>query len=348
MDSPSSSREVVTAPRRQTTEVSYKFQRLRERLRQAVLTGQLKGKLPGERALAKAYNCNAKTLSKALTDLAAEGLLDRSIGRGTYVKGSAPAEEELKPWLVLGSGAPSDHEIVRLLAAHNPRCQLVVGVPSNRPSFLNQFSAIIDLSGTCPDTLLRDLVVRAVPLVAIDTEPRTFSLDSVIADLTHGAARIAREAVQLGHTRIGTIELPSHSSFTTSVRSAVGARGTVDSFSISDAVRAADDGVTVLICSSISSAANVLAHLAAAGIPVPGRVSVAAVGLAGASVPCTGAYVNLEAAISQAAALLADRQPRRPATLWLAPRFADHGTLASPALRSSAELGIATAAMLAQ
>src|SRR5436309_9081279 len=75
--------------------LSYKFQRLRERLREAVASGELSGKLPGERELAKRFKANPKTLSKALTDLAAEGLLDRSIGHGTYVRGSAPATEQL-------------------------------------------------------------------------------------------------------------------------------------------------------------------------------------------------------------------------------------------------------------
>src|SRR5215211_3802276 len=79
-----------TADAAPTGSLSYKFQRLREKLRAAILSGEFQGKLPGERALAQRFNVNAKTLSKALTDLAAEGLLDRSIGRGTYVKGSAP------------------------------------------------------------------------------------------------------------------------------------------------------------------------------------------------------------------------------------------------------------------
>src|SRR6478752_2204251 len=74
--------------RRKADGLSYKFQRLRERLRSAVTNGELQGKLPGERTLARRFHVNAKTLSKALTDLAAEGLLDRSIGRGTYVKGT--------------------------------------------------------------------------------------------------------------------------------------------------------------------------------------------------------------------------------------------------------------------
>jgi DNA-binding GntR family transcriptional regulator len=75
--------------------LSYKFQRLRERLRQAVASGELNGKLPGERELARRFKANPKTLSKALTDLAAEGLLERAVGRGTYVRGAAPAKPSL-------------------------------------------------------------------------------------------------------------------------------------------------------------------------------------------------------------------------------------------------------------
>src|SRR5690349_23436561 len=77
--------------RGQDVRLSYKFQRLRERLRAAVASGELSGKLPGERQLAKKFHVNAKTLSKALTDLAAEGLLERNIGRGTFVKSSSSA-----------------------------------------------------------------------------------------------------------------------------------------------------------------------------------------------------------------------------------------------------------------
>src|ERR1700712_1479343 len=66
--------------------LSYKFQRLRERIRAAIDAGELAGKLPGERSLARQFNVNAKTLSKALTDLAAEGVLKRNIGLGTFVR----------------------------------------------------------------------------------------------------------------------------------------------------------------------------------------------------------------------------------------------------------------------
>src|SRR5579862_948748 len=91
------------APLRRTQSgMSYKFQRLREKIRNAVTSGELSGKLPGERELARRFHVNAKTLSKALTDLAAEGLLHRSIGRGTFVKGQEPQDIAAQgAWLLL-------------------------------------------------------------------------------------------------------------------------------------------------------------------------------------------------------------------------------------------------------
>lgn len=72
--------------------LSYKFQRLREQIRQAIAGGEFKGQLPGERCLGRRFNANAKTINKALCDLSREGLLVRHIGRGTFVAGSEGTE----------------------------------------------------------------------------------------------------------------------------------------------------------------------------------------------------------------------------------------------------------------
>src|SRR5437762_5318712 len=86
----------------QDDRLSNKFQRLRERLRQAIASGELTGKLPGERQLSRRFRVNAKTLSKALTDLAAEGLLERSIGRGTFVRGHhTDGQASDETWLIV-------------------------------------------------------------------------------------------------------------------------------------------------------------------------------------------------------------------------------------------------------
>ena len=72
----------------ESEKLSYKFQRLREAIRGAILSGELSDKLPGERELARRFGANAKTISKALTDLTSEGLLVRQVGRGTFVADS--------------------------------------------------------------------------------------------------------------------------------------------------------------------------------------------------------------------------------------------------------------------
>src|SRR5438045_559041 len=120
--------------RGQDVRLSYKFQRLRERLRQAIASGELHGKLPGERQLARRFRVNAKTLSKALTDLAAEGLLERSIGRGTFVKGSTDSASSsasgnttaTERWLIVCDEQLADAPIVRqLVQASGGTAQIV-------------------------------------------------------------------------------------------------------------------------------------------------------------------------------------------------------------------------------
>jgi len=58
--------------------------RVRERLRVAILEGKLTGKLPGERALAKTYDCNVKTVAKALRSLP-DGWIECRVGVGRFV-----------------------------------------------------------------------------------------------------------------------------------------------------------------------------------------------------------------------------------------------------------------------
>ena len=42
-------------------------------------------KLPSIRVLAKQYNCNPKTICRALNDLVSDGIIRRNLGRGYYV-----------------------------------------------------------------------------------------------------------------------------------------------------------------------------------------------------------------------------------------------------------------------
>ena len=321
------------------TRLSYKFQRLREKIRRAVESGELSGKLPGERALAKRFHVNAKTLSKALTDLAAEGLLDRSIGRGTYVKGSAPAAPVEGRWLLLCDAADADSPLVRMLAAANPDTHVASLGASDpvRPSFLNQFSAVIDLAATTPDALLREFVVRSLPLVAVGREPRTYSTSCVVVDAALGAARLGRDLMLAGHRRLAVVEPAAGDAplarglRQAAVRCAPDATVDACAASAADVRTMIEHGVTAFVCDCPASAAAVRRELDRLGANVPGQVSlaVAAAACDAADAPCSGYFVPCRQMADAVVSLLRDTAASaRPAAVWLVGEFVDRGTTA--------------------
>ena len=326
-----------------SSRMSYKYQRLREKLRQAVASGELSGKLPGERALAKRFHVNAKTLSKALTDLAAEGLLDRSIGRGTYVRGTAPPPSAPPRWLVLCDD-PADAGIACLLDVfRNAHGDLHVAAsastPDMRPSFLNGVGAVIDLAANTPEAFLRDLVVRNLPVVAVNREPRTYSTHAVLVDVVLGAQRVARGLLCAGHRRIATVEPQGSNTLSQAVRHFASRYRTngevsVETLSPADvgtvAAALAENGITAVVCDCVRTANLVKESLEAAGVEVPGRLSLAAIGcLCGGKIacPCSGYFVDCEPLAGAVVQLLEGGPPPRPTVLWLVGEFLDRGTM---------------------
>jgi len=319
---------------RRQSGLSYKFQRLREKIRRAVETGELSGKLPGERSLARRFRVNAKTLSKALTDLAAEGVLDRSIGRGTFVKGSIPAQAPpLECWLALSS--PGDHDdcLLAHLREVCPGIQVETSVKTMRPSFLNQFTAVLSLSASTPADVLRDLLVRNMAVVAINHEPKAYSTPAVLPDLTLGISRLGRDLVLAGHRRLGALEPRDSTTVARTLRQTAGryvADATVDSAEPAQAATLVDSGITALVCSSASDARQARAALAARGINVPSEVSLASVGCMCAQSSCSGYLVECRQIADAAIGLLREAHSR-PVTLWLAGSWIERGTLAPTA-----------------
>ena len=316
--------------------LSYKFQRLREKLRHAITSGELQGKLPGERALARRFNVNAKTLSKALTDLAAEGLLERSIGRGTFVRGSTPepAPAAADKWLLICDADQLDAPIVKQLQAANPEAQPIVvdEVDGIRPSFLNPFRAVVDLASATPAPFLRDLVVRNMQLVAVGREPRTYSMHAVLMDGENAVVSIARDLMLAGHRRIAAVEARNSMFVSESLRKAAqryAPEAEIDRCFPGDVRCLVDHGVTAMVCDSVTAASRVLEQLATMEVAVPAKVSVAAVGYVGSDYPCSGYYVSWPQAAEAILQLLRDR-PARPTTLWIPGRFMDQGTIAPP------------------
>lgn len=309
---------------------SYKFQRLREKLREAIRGGEFAGKLPGERALAKRFHVNAKTLSKALTDLAAEGLLDRSIGRGTYVKGTAPADTGGGRWLLVCDPGRADDCLAGHLRAVNPQVEVTTDVANVRPSYVNQFQAVIDAAAATPESFLRDLVVRNVPVVAVGHEPRTYSVHTVLADVALGVSQLGRDLLLAGHRRLAAVESPGATLAAHTLRQAAARYApdaVVDGCGPEDVVAMVNDGVTAIVCDSAGSAERVRLTLERRGIGVPDGVSLVAVGCVCDRPTCTGHFVRCGQVVESIARLIREA-PARPATLWLAGEFVDGGTLA--------------------
>jgi DNA-binding transcriptional regulator YhcF (GntR family) len=312
--------------------LSYKFQRLREKLRAAIASGELSGRLPGERKLARKFRVNAKTLSKALTDLAAEGLLDRSIGRGTFVKGTdassmSPTAEK---WLIICEPQQANSAVVQRLLSANPEAQCVTGMPPQRPSFLNSFKAAVIFSGDATEAFIRDLVVRNVAVVVAGREPSTYSTHAVLIDRSHGAAMVARDLMLAGHRRIAVMEAPGSTELTSAIRQ------TARRYAPDAAIEAICDGevpaairqeTTAVICDSSDAADRVRKSLEELQLEVPRHVSLAIIGSGDAECQCSGYVVSSEQFSQAIIEILRDNTAKRPVTLLLSGQSIDCGTI---------------------
>ena len=324
-----SASNVPRAPRGGT---QYKFQRMRERLRAAIASGELHGKLPGERLLARRFKVNAKTLSKSLTDLAAEGVLERVIGLGTFVRGHVEHSAKARRWLVVNSTGDAAADLIEAITNQNPDCEIISEVSGVRPSYLGQFAGVIDLSPHTSDEFLRDLMVRNVPVVLVNREPGALSLHAVSVDIALGGARLAREMLLAGHRRLMTVEQRGSSVLTHAVRQ-VAARYASDAVienCFPEEIRAIfGSGATGVICESAQAGAAVRQAAAAAGVQIPAQISLGAVGSCREPVPCSGYFASVAELASAIAGILRNAQPSRPTVLWLNGEWRDAGTILS-------------------
>jgi hypothetical protein len=261
--------------------------------------------------------------------LAAEGLLERSIGRGTYVKGSVPVDEVGEKWLIVCDPDQSQHPVLQALLRMNGQAQVAHDVKRARPSFVNQFTAVVDFARNTPEEFLRDLRVRGESVVAVDREPRVYSVDAVLPDRTLGTQRVARGLLLAGHRQFAAVERQGCRSVCEALRTVVSrfdASATVDSCYPEEVGHLLDYGITAVVCDSPESAQRVMGILDRIGRGVPGQISVAAVGYGGAGVACDGTYADAQKTAEAVVVLLRDKQARGPATLWMAGGDVEVGT----------------------
>jgi DNA-binding LacI/PurR family transcriptional regulator len=203
--------------------LSYKFQRVRERLRQAIENNELTEKLPGERELSRRYGANPKTINKALTDLATEGLLVRHVGRGTFVSrstggksGSVPAEQLTFGFVVPAEGLNAcaqelyrrtaavlrgqGHELQQITIPNEARGEL-----SGRRLSADRLRAFDGLAlfgfRPCP-ALLASAAREHVPVVMAGNQHDQLRTAAVLVDYAQGAFELCQHLIYLGHKEI--------------------------------------------------------------------------------------------------------------------------------------------------
>lgn len=195
--------------------LSYKFQRLREDIRRAVTQGEYTGRLPGERTLGRRFGANAKTINKALSDLTAEGLLIRQIGRGTFVASrDSAAQSDLRVTHVLADApteltAMSDvtsglKNVERLASAPDEKGQWTLNawpVGRRRDSKALVMWVSDPLSRPTPrmmPPLAAELHRRQVPVLMIGAASATERTNCVAPDYSDAGYRIAEHLLQCG------------------------------------------------------------------------------------------------------------------------------------------------------
>lgn len=346
---------------------NYKYQRLREHLRDAIARGELQGKLPGERVLAQRYQVNAKTINKALSDLASDGLLVRYIGRGTFVKPPGQAAPGVTassrtfawagPWNgPAGTTTSLFHEAAERFRTHGYRLERVlfprdtgpvVSETHFPPRLLRRIAGLALFDAQPSDDLLAVLNRRHIPLVLTSNRHPRVRTGAVLPDYAHGVFELTGHLIQLGHRRIQLIVgedlLPGAESaeggYVAAMRRyGLGPRPTL-------VIRPGFDGLdilpmtqgpTALLCVGGRVARDAIQHLQRHGLNVPEQISVAT--LTESSAPglprpdMTLYEVSTERLVHWTAELLLDAQAgQRPRVAIVPGSLRAGGTTASPA-----------------
>lgn len=316
---------VVRAP----SDTSYKFQRLRERIRAAIESGDLAGKLPGERLLARRFHVNAKTLSKALTDLAAEGVLQRSIGRGTFVADQQDQPPVAARCLILTDDQPTP--LVRELLRLNSDARCIEIGERVRPSLLGHGAIVINASASTPDELYRDLMVRGIPIVETTSAHPLYSTAGVLPDRYHAAFDLARKLILMGHQYIAAVDSPGESTIANAAslaRDTYNPRARIAAIDERGVLSAVLEGLNSIICDGVGRAAHLrlVINTPTHSLSVQPPVALVAVGHLVDDLPCSGIYVDPAIHALHIMRLLPNLQRHRASVILLKGTYHDRGT----------------------
>lgn len=352
-------------------DLSYKYQRLRERLRMAVKNGELTGKLPGERELARRYAANAKTINKALNDLAMEGLILRHVGRGTFVAGTGPARRIpamasrsfawIAPAVDKNDGKLLQSLAADLLQAKGHRMEGLDGqidsygeLPDTvlSPRYLRQIDGVLIFSARPSRELLANLRRRHLSVVLVNNHHLDVRVPTVLPDLSHGAFALTEKCIQLGHRRIQLMlraeSLPASAAAQAGYEAAMQYYGLqplprlqVDTDFFWSQVTARPSHPTALLCVFGRLAADARLSAIQAGLSLPAEMSIGAICAPGESCgereSITSYEFDPKRVLHWATEFITEGlSPRGPQTAVVPGRVVDRGSIVPPAERPAA------------
>ncbi len=200
----------------------FRYEVIAEDLRQNILVGQFPvgSRLPSEPELAREYGVNHQTLRKALALLAADGLLDRHRGRGTFVLAPKPtAATGAETVLFVGPirGHLHDtffHALVRAAQANGRTIYPFLPGDANGKETREAVGRLLDAGGPILaepgawDELLRHFPATAASPVRVGLFAEPYPLAPgyhAVGDSLRGGLLATLHLIGLGHRRIAFI-----------------------------------------------------------------------------------------------------------------------------------------------
>ncbi|MBN9391055.1 MAG: GntR family transcriptional regulator [Chloroflexi bacterium] len=196
-------------------------------------------KLPGEQELAEQYNISRGTVRQALDVLAAEGLIERTRGKGTFVRplslGIRRENKNAKKRIGLVFSSSPDEQftnnilkgVEQATRARGYQFKITYCDESQEQqardiaSFVNDNVAgiiSIPVSGVTFDPSIAKLKQDGVPVVLVDRYLSDLNLDHVVSDNFTGSYRITEHLILQGYERIGFVHAINCWLLTTSTR----------------------------------------------------------------------------------------------------------------------------------